>query len=329
MSSYVILGGNGPFGVHLAIHLLEQPEVERVICIGRNPEKAEPFTLGVGRGDERYLYEQIHLTFEQDRLFELLDRERPKVVVNFAALAHGASWVKSHLFYETNVTALAKMVEGLAGRDWFEKFVQVGSSEIYGAVDGPVTEEAPLTPTSPYSISKMAGDLHLVSMHEVRGFPMNIIRPSNAYGPGQQLYRILPRAVLAAANGERVPLEGGGQARKSYIHARDLAESIQLIAERAEPGKIYNAGPPEPVAIRRLVELVAEEFDIPFDDFVEQRPGRPGEDAQYWLDSSLIKRDLGWEPRISLEEGVREMADWGKRYASQLREASTDYVLRA
>jgi dTDP-glucose 4,6-dehydratase len=227
------------------------------------------------------------------------------------------------------VTALALMVEGLESRDYLKKFLQVGSSEIYGAVEGAVTEEAPLTPTSPYSISKMAGDLHLESMHAVRGFPMNIIRPSNAYGPGQQLYRILPRAVLAAVTGQKVPLEGGGVARKSYIHARDLADAIQAIAERAEPGRIYNAGPPEPVAIRRLVELVAAEFEIPFEEFVEERPGRPGEDAQYWLDSSLIKRELDWEPRISLEEGVAEMADWARTYADQLREASTDYVLRA
>lgn len=329
MKSYVILGGNGPFGVHLALHLLEQGHVERVVCVGRNPEKSEAFTLGVGRGDPRYAYEQVHIVFEQDRLFELLDREKPDVVVNFAALAHGASWTKSWRFYETNVTALAQMVEGLAARDWLQRFVQIGSSEIYGAVDGPVTEETPLDPTSPYSVSKAAADLHLVSMHKVRGFPMNIIRPSNAYGPGQQLYRVLPRAVLCALVGRKLPLEGGGRARKSYIHARDLASAIQVIAERAEPGRIYNAGPPGPVAIRHLVELVAAEFGMPLEDLAEERPGRPGEDAQYWLDSSRIEKELGWQPNIALADGVRGMVEWGRAYADDLRDASSDYVLRA
>ena len=175
----------------------------------------------------------------------------------------------------------------------------------------------------------MAGDLHLVSMHAVKKFPMNMIRPSNAYGPGQQLYRILPRAVVAGLSGQKVPLEGGGTAEKSYIHAQDLARALHLIAERAPFGRIYNAGPKEPVAIRRLVELTAQALGIPFDQLIEMRPGRAGEDARYWLDSSLIKRELGWEAEIDLPEGVADMVAWGRRYLDQLVGASSEYVLRA
>jgi dTDP-glucose 4,6-dehydratase len=325
----VILGGNGPFGVHTAKYLLEHASPKKVVCVGRNAEKGSAFTLDVGKGDSRYEYHQIHLVYELDRLFELLDRLKPEVVINFAALAHGASWTRSWRFYDTNVTSLAKMVEELAARDYLERWIQVGSSELYGAVTVPATEDHPLNATSPYSVSKMAGDLHLISMFNVKKFPMNIIRPSNAYGPGQQLYRVLPRAVVAGLTGQKLPLEGGGGAKKSYIHAQDLARALYLMAEKAPLGRIYNAGPKDPISIRELVEAVARELRMPFEALVEMRPGRPGEDAQYWLDSSRIKKELGWEPEISLEAGVRDMVEWGRKYLPQLADASAEYVLRA
>ena len=327
--SYVILGGNGPFGVHTADYLLKHANPRKVVCVGRNPEKAPPFSLDVGKGDDRYEYQQIHLVYEQDRLFELFDRLKPEVIINFAALAHGASWTKSWRFYDTNVTSMAKMVEELTTRSYLERWIQVGSSELYGAVTAPATEDFPTNATSPYSVSKLAGDLHLISMFNVMKFPMNIIRPSNAYGPGQQLYRVLPRAVVCGLTGRRLPLEGGGGAKKSYIHARDLASALHLIAEKAPLGRIYNAGPKDPISIRELVEALASELRMPFDSLVEVKPGRPGEDAQYWLDSTRIKTELGWEPEVSIAEGMRDMVAWGRKYLPELADASSEYVLRA
>jgi dTDP-glucose 4,6-dehydratase len=329
MKSYVLLGGAGVFAVHTAKYLLEQSHVERVVCVGRNPRNLPAFTLDIGKGDPRYRYEQIHMVLEQDRLFELMDEEKPDVVINYAALAYATSWEKSFRYYETNVVAVAKICEDLMKRDYLKRFLQIGTSELYGSNDEPVPESWPLDPTSPYAVSKMAADLHLETLWAVKQFPMNIIRPSNAYGPGQYLYRILPRAVLSGLAGQKFPLHGGGSVRKSYIHARDLARAIYLICENAPFGKTYNAGAEEPCSMRYLVELVAEELGIPFEEFAEVTPGRVGEDAQYWLDSSLIKKDLGWEPEIDLRAGVRDMIEWGRRYLPQIQEAATEFTLRA
>lgn len=329
MKTYVILGGNGVFGVHTAQYLLEQDDTRSVICVGRNSEKPEAYSLGLGRGDARYEYHQIHLVYEQDRLFELFDRAKPEVIMNFAALAHGASWTKSWRFYDSNVTALAKMVEGLSERDYLRRYIQVGSSELYGAVDAPAGEDAPLRPSSPYGISKMAGDLHLLSMFDVRQFPMNIIRPSNAYGEGQQMYRVVPRSVVAGLTNQKIPLQGGGSARKSYFHARDLAVALYLMVQKAPLGRIYNVGPPEPISIRDLVAGVARALGMPFEELCEVTPGREGEDSQYWLDSSAIKQDLGWEQQISLEDGLGRMVRWGQAHLDFLRDESAEFVLRA
>ena len=158
---------------------------------------------------------------------------------------------------------------------------------------------------------------------------MNIIRPSNAYAPGQQLHRIIPRAVVCGLSKQKLPLHGGGTARKSYMHARDLAKAIHLVANKAELGKVYNVGPKEPVAIRDLVAMAAGEMGISLEDLCTMTKPRFGEDWTYWLDSSAIANDLGWQPETSLDEGIREMVDWGRKYIDQLQDLPQTYTFHA
>jgi dTDP-glucose 4,6-dehydratase len=330
MTSYAILGGNGVFGVHTAFYLLEQPDTTRLICVGRNPEKSEAFTLNLGQGDSRYVYQQIHIVFEQDRLFEMLDRERPEVIINYAAQGEGAaSWKYSWRYFDTNATAIARMSEELLKRDYLKRWIQIGTSELYGSVAGPAKETSPLLPTSPYAASKAAGDMHLISISKTMNFPMNIIRPSNAYAPGQQLYRILPRAVVCGLSGRKLPLHGGGAAKKSYIHARDLARAIYLVAQKAELGKIYNVGPKNPVAIRTLVEIAAKKMGVKLEDLCDITPTRFGEDWIYWLDSSEIEKDLGWRSSIDLDQGIEEMVQWGRKYLNELAKLPQTFTFHA
>lgn len=328
MSRYAIIGGAGVFALHFSKYLLEQEDTELVLSIGRNAPKSKAFTLGIGDNDDRYIYEQVHLVYEQDRLFELFDKYKPDYVINFAALAYATSWEKSFRYYDTNVTAVSRMCEELSKRDFFKRFIQIGTSELYGSVENPAKEDSPIKPTSPYAVSKLAADMHLETMWKVMQFPMNIIRPSNAYAPGQLMYRILPRAVYAGLAGEQLPLEGGGEVKKSFMHARDLARAIKLVIDRGELGEIYNVGPESPSTIRFLVEKVAEELGVPFEKLVKIMPGRVGEDAQYWLDSTKIKK-LGYEESVDLSAGVRDMVEWGKKHFELLHDEPKHFVLRA
>jgi len=328
MKTYVILGGGGSFGIHAAKYLLQHANPKRVIGIGRNPLRPEPFSLNIDKlfGYEYYAY---HLTYEMDLLLELLDKIKPDVIVNFAAQGEGAvSWKHSWRFFETNSMALAKLCEELMKRDWLARFIQIGTSEMYGSVSHATKENEPIKPTSPYAASKVAFDMYLVSVHQYLSFPMNIIRPSNAYCPGQLLHRVIPKAIMCGLTGKKLPLQGGGRAEKSYIHARDLGRAIHLVAEGAQLGKIYNAGPTQPTSIRRVVELCAEALNMPFDQLCEIAPDRLGQDSRYWLDSSAIKADLGWVPQVSWAEGLQEMVEWGKQYKNQLVDWPMDYTLR-
>jgi dTDP-glucose 4,6-dehydratase len=329
MKTYAILGAGGSFGIHTALYLLDHGEAKKVVGIGRNPLRPEPFSLNIDK-HPRYQYHAYHITYELDSVLEVLDRERPQVIVNYAAQGEGAvSWKKSWRFYETNSMALARLTEELMSRDYMERFIQIGTSELYGSVDFAAKEDTPLQPTSPYAASKAAFDMHLLSIAKVLKFRMNIIRPSNAYCPGQLLHRVIPKAVVNGLLGRKLPLHGGGRAEKSYIHARDLGRAVHLVAQKAPLGTVYNAGPKEPTSIRRVVELTAEALGIPFEQLCEMTGDRLGQDSRYWLDSSAIMRDVGWEPQIGWQEGLAEMVGWGRKYLDQLRDWPTDYVLRA
>ncbi len=327
--TYCVLGGGGSFGIHAAMYLLDHADPKKVIGVGRNPLRPEPFSLGIDRR-KGYEYHARHVTYELDLLLELLDQEKPEIIINFAAQGEGAvSWKHSWRFFETNSMALARLAEELMKRDWLERFIQISTSEMYGSVDHATKEDEPIKPSSPYAASKVAFDLHLVSVYRFLKFPMNIIRPSNAYCPGQLLHRVIPKAVWCGLNGVKLPLHGGGRAEKSYIHARDLGRAIHLVAEKAPLGTIYNAGPALPTSIREVVERVARAMNIPFDRLCEVTGDRLGQDSRYWLDSSAIKRDVGWEPQIGWDEGLGEMVAWGRKYRDDIKDWPTGYVLRA
>jgi dTDP-glucose 4,6-dehydratase len=287
--------------------------------IGRSPRKAACFTLGI-----EFPYHAYHLTYELDYVLQTIRGFKPDVIVNFAAQGEGAnSWgMDNWRFYETNCVGLVKLISHFQET----RFIQIGSSEVYGSVDKPVSESSHLVPTSPYSVSKAAFDLHLVAMHKVCKFPMNIIRPSNCYAPGQQLHRIIPKALISGVAGRKIPLHGGGVARKSYLHATDLSNAILKVIS-GPVGEIYNVGPDNPTPIREVVERCAKALGMEFEDLCELAPERTGQDSTYWLDSSKIKA-LGWKQEIGWRQGLADMVQWVKRYP-ELEAMNTNFVMRA
>ncbi len=326
--TYAIIGCGGCFGIETAFYLLKHANPKKVIGIGRNILPAEPFSLNIEK-QKGFKYYPIHVTYEFDMLMELLDKEKPDVIINFAAQGESAtSWKYSWRYFETNAMALARLTEELAKRDWLERFIQIGTSEVYGSVEHAATEEEPIKPTSPYAASKVAFDMHLESVYRCLKFPMNIIRPSNAYCVGQRLHRIIPKAIMCGLKGEKLPLQAGGRPEKSYIHARDLARAILMVADKAPMGKIYNAGPDNPTSIRNVVEMTAIAVGVPFEQLCVVTEDRLGQDARYWLDSSAIKRDLDWTPQITWEEGLDEMVEWCKKYYDQLKDVPMEYIMR-
>lgn len=315
-----ILGGGNCYALNLANHA--KKEGFDVFGIGRSPQKV-PAMWQVFHG---YRYYQCHLLTQLEATIAILNTEKPDVIVNFAAQGEGqASFGKyAAYFYATNTMALSDLTWELHNRSWLKRFIQIGTSELYGSVSTPSKETDELKPSSPYAVSKAAFDQHLMIMHKVHGFPCSIIRPSNCYVKAQQLHRVIPTCMLSALSGRRFPLAGGGQAFKTYTHASDLSRAILLLVS-SDPG-IYNCAVDEPISIRRLVEQCVSVCGKQFDDVVDLAPERLGQDGKYYLDSSKLKA-LGWKAKVTLEEGLQEMVHWIRSYP-ELHTMSTDFEVR-
>ncbi len=326
--TYVILGGGGSFGIQTAKYILEKESDAKIVAIGRNPLRSRAFSLGINE-HPRFSYLTYHLYYEMDLLLEQLDDLRPEYIINYAAQGEGAvSWKNSWRFFETNSVALAKLCEELMNRSWLKKFIQIGTSEMYGSVEKPSKETDPILPSSPYAASKVAFDMHLLSIHKFLQFPMNIIRPCNAYCPGQLLHRVIPKTLVSAHAGVKLPLHGGGKAEKSYLHARDLSDAILRVIKSDKLGEVYNVGAEKPTAIVDVVKTCAETLGLTLEQVAEVAPERLGQDSRYWLDSSKIFEHVGWTQSTTLEAGIKDVADWVAEHLDELNKTSMDYVMR-
>jgi dTDP-glucose 4,6-dehydratase len=152
-----------------------------------------------------------------------------------------------------------------------------------------------------------------------------LTRAANVYGPGQQLYRIVPRTILAALSGEKLRLDGGGKSTRVFIDMRDVSEATLAIALRGAPGETYHISGYELLSIRTLVEIILARLGKSFDECVEIGPDRPGKDSTYMLDSFKLRTELGWRDRISLAEGVDDTIEWARRNQKILPDLPTRY----
>jgi len=327
MTTFAILGTGCCFAQHTALHLLDRNIATRVVGVGRHGP-AWNWRLNIGRRDQCiFAVQDIRKT---DELMALLRSEKPTVLINFAAEGEsGASFQNPSKYFDTNCTALVRLVEQLHGNaPWLRRFVQISSGEVYGSVDTPARESDLLRPTSPYAASKAAFDHFLIAYHARTMFPMNIVRPSNTYGEGQQLFRIVPKAIMYGLIGKQMPLYGCGQGEKSYMHVSDMAAGIASVASQAPLGRIYNLSPRVPVKTREVVCMIAKALGIHETQLFHDESGRRGTDARYWLDSQAAERDLGWTPRVSFDTGIPHMIAWHRAHLEFLRAQLVEDIKR-
>lgn len=251
---------------------------------------------------------------------------QPDYVVNFAALNMVAeSWEHYADYYQTNVIALARLAGSWGGELPFKKWIQISTPEVYGAQNAMLTEHSPYAPSTPYAVSRAAFDMHLHAMFKAQGFPAILMRSVNVYGEGQQPYRIIPKTVLKILRGERLSLHGGGTSVRSFIHIRDIANSILCAAQRGVPGEVYHTSSIQLVKIRELVEMICSLLGASFEELVEVCEERPGKDHAYILDSRKARAELKWADKIPLGEGLPKAVAWFKEHAASYADHSLEY----
>jgi dTDP-glucose 4,6-dehydratase len=239
------------------------------------------------------------------------------------------SWEHPDHWYQTNVVANVRLHDGLRKMPSLQKYVHISTPEVYGSCSGDVREDAPFNPSTPYAASRAACDLHLQTFIRQYNFPAVFTRAANVFGPGQQLYRIVPRTLLFLALGQKLQLHGGGHSVRSFIHIDDVSDGTLRAALQGEPGQVFHLSTKRTISIRDLVALMCDQAGVKFEDFAEIVADRPGKDSAYLLDASLARTKLGWQDRVSLEEGIADTKRWIDANLDVLREQPMHYIHKA
>jgi dTDP-glucose 4,6-dehydratase len=300
-----------------------------VIGINRSAEKQDfflPYAKNPNRS--RYTFHRLDLNRDNKAIIDLLLAEKPDCIVDFAGQGMVApSWQWPEQWYETNIVAKVKIHNALKEQSFLETYVRASTPEVFGANDDDVLrEDTAFNPSTPYAVAAAATDMSLIAFYRQYNFPVILTRFANFYGPGQQLYRIVPKAIICGLQGIRLPLHGGGRSVRAFIHGYDVAAGLYRSIEQGRLGESYHFTTDEFVEIRDLVAMVASELGLSFEDMVEIVPDRPGKDAKYIMTSERAKRELQWSPRYTLREGIAESIKWVRENLAEISKLPHEYI---
>jgi dTDP-glucose 4,6-dehydratase len=236
--------------------------------------------------------------------------KRHDAIVNFAAESHvDRSITGARDFIETNVLGVQNLLAASL-HNKVSVFVQVSTDEVYGSIsEGSWSEEYPLLPNSPYSASKASADLICRSYNRTFGMDIRVTRCSNNYGPHQFPEKVIPLFVTNLIDNEKVPLYGNGLNVRDWLHVDDHCDGIYSVLSEGKSGNIYNIGGGRELTNRELTEIILRKFDRD-ESSIEYVTDRLGHDLRYSIDYSKLQNELGWSPKRSIVEGLRQTILW-------------------
>jgi len=241
----------------------------------------------------------------------VLNERSIDVIVNFAAESHvDRSIESSYEFLQTNVMGTQNLLD-LGKKLGIKRFLQVSTDEVYGAIaTGSWEEDEPLKPNSPYSASKAGADLLVLSYGRTYGMNVGITRCCNNYGIRQFPEKIIPLFVSNLIDGKRVPIYGDGKQIREWIHVDDHSRGIATVLENGKPGEIYNIAGTDEFENIEIARKIIAYFGKSEEESFEFVADRKGHDIRYSLTGYKSRRELGIEPNIDFETGLRKTIDW-------------------
>ncbi len=308
----LVTGGCGFIGSHFIAHSLESYSQLRITCMDSVTYAAHPDTVEyVSRlAPDRYRFLKLDIASR-----EAADAVRAggfDAIVNFAAETHvDRSILDPGAFVRTNVLGLQNLLDA-ARSVGGPRFVHVSTDEVYGTLspsDPRSTETSVLDPNSPYAASKASADLMALAAYRTFKQDILITRCTNNYGPYQFPEKLLPLVIANAIEDLPVPIYGDGKQIRDWIYVLDHARGIDAVLRYGVSGQIYNISANEE---RHNIDLVGKVLGIlgKSEKLIQYVGDRPAHDRRYALDATKIRRDLGWSPSVSFEQGIARTVDW-------------------
>ncbi len=302
----LVTGGCGFIGSNFIRYVLREHPGDEVLNLDKLTYAGNPANLRDLAGDPRYRFARGDICSRED--VENAMDWGPDAIVNFAAETHvDRSIVDPEAFLVTDILGVFRLLE--ACRERGVRLVHISTDEVYGSIEkGSFTEESPLRPNSPYAASKAGGDLLVRAYVRTYGVDAVIVRSSNNYGPYQYPEKVIPLFITNLLEGRKVPLYGDGSNVRDWLYVEDNCRAIDLVLRKGRTGEVYNVGAGQERSNLELTRSILALMGLG-EEKIAWVPDRPGHDYRYSVDWSKV-RELGWEPRVTLEEGLKRTVEW-------------------
>ena len=312
----MITGAAGFIGSNFVHHWVSQRPDDHIVAFDLLTYAGNEPNLAAVRDRITFVQGDIG---ERGQVEKLIEAEELDTIVNFAAESHNSyAIVNPAVFFRTNVMGTQALLD--AARHMGNiRFHHVSTDEVYGQL--PVgskdkwTEDAPYRPRGPYSAAKASADHAVRASYETYGLPITITNCSNNYGPYQFPEKAFALFTTSALSDKPITMYASTQNTRQWLHVNDHCRGIERVLLDGRIGETYNIGSDVEKSIEELVDMILEATGKP-DSLKMIVPDRPGHDSRYFVDWSKIRSELGWEPQIDFEEGLRDTVRWYAEHRS-------------
>lgn len=304
----LVTGGAGFIGSNFIRYILKNHDNINIINLDALKYGSNPENLKDVEKDGRYSFIRGDIS-DYSLVSEII--KDVDAIANFAAETHVDRSISApEAFLQSNVAGVFTILEALRKTNPKARLVHISTDEVYGDImDGSFKETNSLRPSSPYSASKAAGDVFVQGYSRTYGLNASITRCTNNYGPYQFPEKLIPKTIIRASMGLKIPIYGSGKNIRDWIHVEDHCSAAERVLSSGRPGEIYNVSSGDEKDNLQVVRSILESLgkDERLMEFVEDRPGH---DLRYSLDSSKLRSELGWKPKHSFSQGIGETVRW-------------------
>lgn len=309
----IVTGGAGFIGGNYVHYMLQEHPGDQIICLDKLTYAGNLSTLADVMDHPNFQFVKMDIC-DRDSVYGLFEKEKPDVVINFAAESHVDRSIENpEIFLQTNIIGTSVLMDACR-KYGIQRYHQVSTDEVYGdlPLDRPdlfFTEETPIHTSSPYSSSKAGADLLVMAYYRTYGLPVTISRCSNNYGPYHFPEKLIPLMIINALHDRPLPIYGDGLNVRDWLYVEDHCRAIDLIIRKGKVGEVYNVGGHNEMRNIDIVKLICQELGKP-ESLITHVTDRKGHDRRYAIDPEKIHRELGWLPETKFADGIKKTIQW-------------------